>query len=110
MRAWQAGVVAATAPSAEEWFFFAGLGLRGDCRLLPPSTRVDVVVVQALRYQDKVGDAEVDCEGGDGGDEAGPEGAGEVGDVADEPDEEEGEGYALCGALLVVFDELGYLE
>jgi hypothetical protein len=62
-----------------------------------------------LRDEDQVGEAEVDCEGDDGGDEAGPEGACEVGDVADEPDGEEGEGYAICGALFVVFDELGDL-
>lgn len=71
--------------------------------------RILEVVVDALRDEDEVGEAEVYCERDDGGDEAGPEGAREVGDVADEPDGEEGKGYAVGGALGVVFDELGDL-
>lgn len=62
-----------------------------------------------MRDKDQVGKAEVDCERDDGGHEAGPECADEVGDVADEPDGEEGEGYAIGGALFVVFNQLGDL-
>lgn len=62
-----------------------------------------------MRDKDQVGEAEVDCEGNDGGDEAGPDGADKVGDIAYEPDGEEGERDAFCGALLVVFDQLGDL-
>lgn len=58
--------------------------------------RVLEIVVYALRYEDEVCEAEVDCERDNGGDEACPDGAGEVGDVADEPDGEEGERYAFC--------------
>ena len=78
-------------------------------RLAGGAARVLGVVVDALRDEDEVGEAEVDCEGGDGGDELRPDGAGEVGYVADEPDGEEGEGYAVGGGLAVVFDELGDL-
>jgi hypothetical protein len=63
-----------------------------------------------LRYEDEIREAKVDCEGDNGGDKASPECAGEVGNVTNEPYYEEGEGYALCGAGLVVFYELWYLE
>jgi len=61
------------------------------------AARVFHVVVYALRDEDEVCEAKVDCEGDDGGDEACPEGAGKVGYVADEPDDEEGEGDAISG-------------
>lgn len=61
------------------------------------AARVLHVVVYALRDEDEVCEAKVDCEGDDGGDEACPEGAGKVGYVADEPDDEEGEGDAISG-------------
>jgi hypothetical protein len=73
------------------------------------ASRVLEVIVDALRDEDQVREAEVYCECDDGGDEASPESTREIGDVADEPDGEEGEGYAVCGALGVVFDELGDL-
>jgi hypothetical protein len=68
--------------------------------------RVLHVVVYALRYQDEVGEAEVDCQGDYCRDETGPEGARKVGDVADEPYCKKGERYAVCRARLVVFYEL----
>ena len=72
--------------------------------------RVLDVVVETLADEDEVGEAEVDGEGDDSGDEACPERTNEVGDVANEPDGEEGEGDAVCRALLVVFYELGHLR
>jgi hypothetical protein len=68
------------------------------------TARVLHVVVYALRDEDEVGEAEVNCEGDDGGDETGPDGASKVGYVADEPDDEEGEGDAISGGRFVVFD------
>jgi hypothetical protein len=93
-------------PAAEERRLNA-LGAARGCLAL--AARVFEVVVDALRDEDEVCEAEVDCECDDGRDEAGPEGAGQVGDVADEPDGEEGEGDAVGGALFVVFEELGDL-
>lgn len=65
-------------------------------RRLPRPLRVLHVVVYALRYEDQIGKAEVDCESDYGRDETCPYGASEVGDVAYEPDCEEGKGYAIC--------------
>jgi hypothetical protein len=48
---------------------------------------VEHVVIDALRDQNKVGEAEVDGQRDDGRDEAGPGGADEVGDIAKEPDQ-----------------------
>lgn len=57
-----------------------------------------------LSYQ--VCDAEVHGQRNNGGHEAGPECACEVGDIADEPDCEEDERNAVCGARLVVLNQL----
>jgi hypothetical protein len=59
-----------------------------------------------LANEDQVGEAEVYGEGNDGGYKVSPNSAYEVCDVADEPDDKEGKGYAICGALPVVFYEL----
>jgi len=64
--------------------------------------------VTGVRYQ--VCDAEVHGQRDDGGYETGPQGACEVGDIADEPDGQEGQGDAVCGAGLVVLDQLGDLR
>jgi len=72
--------------------------------------RVLEVVVDALRYEDEVREAEVDCKRRNGGNEIRPDGAGKVGDVPDEPYGEEGQGDALCRALLVVLNQLRDLE
>lgn len=82
---------------------------RGARRCLALAARVLHVVVDALRYEDEVGEAKVDCEGSNGGHKISPECAGEVGDVANEPDCEEGKRDAICRARLVVFYELGDL-
>lgn len=76
---------------------------------LARALRVLHVVVDALRNEDEVGKAEVDCEGDDGRDEASPEGAGEVGDIANEPHGQEGERDAVCRAGLVVLNQLRHL-
>ena len=60
--------------------------------------------VRGLSYQ--VCDAEVHGQRNDCGHEAGPDGAWEVCDITDEPDSEEDERDAVCGARLVVFDQL----
>lgn len=88
---------------------------------------IDGIVVHALRYQDlatsvfriqrrgvdwvpyQVCDAEVHGQRDDGGHETGPQGAGEVGDIADEPDGQEDQGDPVCGARLIVLDQLGDL-
>jgi hypothetical protein len=61
-------------------------------------------VVGGISHQ--VCDAEVHGQRNDCGHEAGPEGACEVCDITDEPDSEEDERDAVCGARLVVFDQL----
>jgi hypothetical protein len=97
--------VAAVSPR-QQWLIHAILAPGG--RLARPPRILDVVI-ETLADKDEVGKAEIHGEGDDSGDEAGPNGTYEVCDVADEPDGEEGERYAFCGALLVVFYELGYL-
>jgi hypothetical protein len=93
--------------TAEEGCFDA-VGAAGGGLAL--AARVLEVVVYALRDEDQVGEAEVDCEGDDGGHEAGPDCADEVCDIPDKPDSQEGEGDAVCGALFVVLDQLGDLR
>ena len=88
----------------------------GDEDLEPSDTCVCVCVcvcvvcgmAGVLSYQ--VCDAEVHGQRDDGGDQARPQRAEEVGHVADEPDGEEDEGDAICGARLVVLNQLGDLE
>jgi hypothetical protein len=58
----------------------------------------------------QVCNTEVHGQGDDGRHETGPEGACEVGDIADEPDGQEDQGDAVCGAGLVVLDQLGDLR
>jgi hypothetical protein len=94
--------VAGVAAAEERCFDAIGAAGRG----LSLAARVLEVVVDALRNEDQVREAEVDCECDDGGHEAGPDSADEVGDIADKPDGEEGERDALGGALFVVFDQL----
>lgn len=101
---WEANVAAVAAAEQRRLDAIGGAGGR-----LALATRVLHVVVEALRDEDQVGEAKVDCEGDDGGDETGPEGTGEVGDIANEPDDEEGERDAICRARLVVFEQLGDL-
>jgi hypothetical protein len=96
----QANVAAIAA--TEQGRFNAVCGLRRGFALA--AARVLHVVVDALRDEDEVCEAEVDCEGDDGGNETGPEGADEVRYVAYEPDDEEGEGDAICRGGFVVFD------
>jgi len=81
--------------SAQQGRFNAVCRLHGGFALA--AARVLHVVVYALRDEDEVCEAEVDCEGDDGGDEASPEGTSKVRYVADEPDDEEGEGDAISG-------------
>ena len=76
--------------------------LRGSLAIA--TARVFHVVVNALRDEDEVCEAEVDGEGDDGRDETGPESPREVRHVANEPDGEEGEGDAICRARFVVFN------
>jgi len=106
LAAWQTQAAPSTSEartSLQQWRFLASCRLS---RQLALPTRVQRIVVQALRDEDQIREAEVDCEGDDGGDKASPDGADEVGDVADEPDYEEEEGDALGGGLAVILDEL----
>jgi hypothetical protein len=94
--------VAGVAAAEERCFDAIGAAGRG----LALAARVLEVVVDALRNEDQVREAEVDCECDDGGHETGPDSADEIGDIADKPDGEEGKRDALGGALFVVFDQL----
>jgi hypothetical protein len=49
------------------------------------ATGIQCVVVEALRQEDSIGEAEVDGESDDGGHEISPKSAGEVGDVSGHP-------------------------
>ena len=99
--------VAAIATAEERRLDAFGGARRGLA--LAATARVAHVVVYALRDQDQVGEAKVDCEGGYGGHQVGPDGACEVGDVAHEPDDEESERNAICRPGFVVFNQLRYL-
>jgi hypothetical protein len=89
----------------EERVGFGGFSC-GCCFLLLVLVRVESVVVEALRDQRAVREAEVDCECDDSRDEAGPEASCEREDVAGGPDEKEWHGDAVGVAIGVVFDKL----
>lgn len=96
----------ARVPPAQQWSLDAVLATNGH---LACSARVLQVVVEALRDQDQVGEAKVDCESDDGGDKTCPNCACEVGDVTDKPDNKKGKRNPVCRARLVVFYQLGHL-
>lgn len=63
-----------------------GYGVLGSSdRALTFATGIEGVIIEALRQQDGVGEAEVDSEGDNSGHEISPESTGEVGDVAGHP-------------------------
>lgn len=76
--------------------------------LLPSA--IEGIVVETLRNQDKVGEAEVDRDGDDGGHETRPDCANEVRDVSRHPNAEEGERDRVGAAIPVVLDQLRHEE
>lgn len=80
----------------------------GD-RALAFATGIQGVVVEALRQEDGVGEAEVDGESDDGRHKISPKSAGEVGDVAGHPYQQEGDRDAVCRRLTVILDQLRHL-
>jgi hypothetical protein len=104
MATWETNI--ARVATTEEGRFNA---IAAACRSLARAARVLEVVVYALRDEDEIGEAEVDCECDDGGNETSPQCAGKVGDIPYKPNCEEGERDAFSGALLVVLNELGNL-
>ena len=74
------------------------------------ATGIQGVVVEALRQEDGVGEAEVDGESDDGRHEISPKSTSEVGDVSCHPYQQESDGNAVRGRLTVVLDQLRHLE
>ena len=67
-------------------------------------TRVAHFIVQALRDQHAVCDAEVYSDRNDHGHEPGQQAAREVCDIADEPDKDEQKRYGFCIAVAIVLN------
>jgi hypothetical protein len=75
--------------SAQQWLLLGIVRCGAHAGNLALAAGVTDVVVETLRNENEIGEAEVDCEGSNGGHKTGEEGAGKVGHVAEEPDAEE---------------------
>jgi hypothetical protein len=79
-------------------------------RYLAFASGIESVVIYTLRDENEISEAEIDCECSDCRYKAGKEGSSKVCYISEEPDAQEKKTDTICGALVVIFNQLGYLH